>query len=67
MDKTKMYIQIETDTEEEKFRIGDKIYYQLVGNQDYVDSRIVLNIDEPYTVRLWIDNDCVNPIPEIRI
>ena len=67
MDKTKMYIQIETDTEEEKFRIGDKIHNQLAGNQDYVDCRIVLNIDEPYMIRLWIDNDCVNPIPEIRI
>lgn len=50
-----------------KIRIGDKIHNQLVGNQDYVDCRIVLNIDEPYMVSLWIDNNCVNPIPEIRI
>lgn len=63
----KLYIQIETSTEEEKLRIGNKIHNQLVGNKDYIDCNIVLNIDEPYTVRLWIYDDCVNPIPEIRI
>jgi len=60
------YIRIEASTEEEKARVGEKIHEQLVGNKDYVDSRIVLNIAQPLTVQLWILDGCEN-IPEICI
>ncbi len=66
MDDCKLYIKIEVSTEEEKFKIGNKIHEQLVGNKDYVDSNIVLNIDEPLTVQLWFFDVCEN-IPEICI
>ena len=66
MNGHKLYIKIEASTEEEKFKIGNKIHEQLVGNKDYIDSNIVLNIEQPLTVRLWIYDECED-IPEIRI
>lgn len=66
MNGCKLYIRIKASTEEEKFRIGDKIHEQLVGNKDYIDSNIVLNIEQPLTVRLWVHDECEN-IPEIHI
>lgn len=62
----KKYIQIEVQTEEEKKVIGTKIHEQLIGNQDYIDSNIILNIDEPYMVRLWFFKECEN-VPSITI
>lgn len=37
-------IIIKTASPEEEFRIAEKIHNQLVGNQDYIDCNIVLNI-----------------------
>ena len=62
----KMYIQIEVQSEDEKKEIGNKIHKQLMGNQDYIDSNILLNIDEPYTIRLWIFKECKS-VPSITI
>lgn len=67
MEGVKRYIRIEAQTEEEKFDIGNKIHDQLVGNKDYIDSNIVLNIDiEPCTVLIWICDECEN-VPQIVI
>lgn len=30
------------------------LHRQLVGNPDYVHNEIVLNIDEPNTINLWV-------------
>lgn len=63
----KYFIQIETATEDEKVKLGNKIHEQLVGNKDYIDSNIVLNIDlHPRMVQVWIFDEC-HDIPEIRI
>lgn len=62
----KRFIEITCLDDEDKMAIGKKFHDQLVGNQDYVDCSIILNIDEPNKVRLWIYDD-VEDIPEIRI
>lgn len=62
----KRYIAIDCGSVEEKMKLGNSIHNQLAGNQDYIDSNIVLNLDEPYTVQLWFFKDCEN-IPPITI
>lgn len=66
MDDCIKYIAIECETVEAKKELGQKIHEQLRGNQDYVDTNILLNIDEPLTVQLWFFKECKN-IPEITI
>lgn len=62
----KMHITIRTVDASEQTRIGNSIHHQLVGNQDYIDSNIVLNIDEPNEVNLYIFKECKN-VPDIVI
>lgn len=52
--------------ESEKKQLAEKIHKQLVGNQDYIESSILLNCDFPETIMIWIFNECEN-IPEITI
>ena len=40
----KRMVIIKTQTKEEEFRIAEKIHNQLVGNSDYIESRICLNM-----------------------
>ena len=65
-DKLKMAIRIEVPDNDRRYEIGNAIHEQLVGNQDYIDSNIVLNIEEPRTVKLYIFEECEN-IPKITI
>lgn len=37
-----------------KTLVGSKIHEQLRGNPDYIDSRIVLNIDDESRVNIYI-------------
>lgn len=60
----KYIVTVQCKDEEEKLRIGNQIHRQLMGNQDYIDSRIVLNIGEPNEVNLYIDDIC-GELPEI--
>lgn len=57
-------VVIETADNEEKMRIGTSIHEQLRGNQDYIDSNIVLNVDDDCTIRLWILKAC-KEVPKI--
>ena len=60
-------VEIETQTKEECMRIGNLIHKQLCGNQDYIDSNILLNYtDSDNIVRLYIFKECKN-IPSISI
>ena len=66
-------IIIKTQDNEEEYRIANKIHEQLVGNQDYIDSRIVLNMaddrlddDTKNEVHLYIFNNSETD-PEIKI
>ena len=66
-DKTfKKAIEIECSSNEEKMRVGESIHNQLVGNEDYINNNIILNIDEDCKVILVIFNECINE-PEILI
>lgn len=66
MEKIKrIEIKIITNTEEEKMEVGNYIHKQLVGNQDYIDCNIILNIDNPCTVSLYVFEEC-KEFPAIR-
>ena len=62
----KMHITIRTTDEKEQMKIGNSIHHQLVGNQDYKNSNIVLNIDEENEVNLYIFKEC-EIVPDIVI
>lgn len=67
MDKDlKMHITIRTADEKEQLRIGNSIHHQLVGNKDYIDCNIILNIDVENEVNLYVYNKCEN-VPDIII
>lgn len=57
---------IKTDNEDDKMKIGSSIHKQLCGNQDYIDSNIVLNVDSENTVGLYI-YDCCDKVPTITL
>lgn len=54
-------INIYCGSEALKRLVGTKIHDQLKGNPDYIDSRIILNIDAAMTVTIWIDSDASIP------
>lgn len=62
----KMHITIRTINEKEQLRIGNSIHRQLVGNKDYIDCNIILNIDIKNEVNLYIYKECKN-VPDIII
>lgn len=62
----KMHVTIRTRNEKEQMRIGNSIHHQLVGNKDYIDSNIILNIDVDNEVNLYIFEEC-EVIPDIVI
>lgn len=62
----KTHITIRTIDEKEQMRIGNSIHHQLVGNKDYIDNNIVLNIDVDNEVNLYIYKECEN-VPDIII
>lgn len=66
MEELKMHISIKTINNEEKMRIGNSIHDQLVGNSDYIDSNIILNIDDENEVNLYVFKECEN-VPKIII
>ena len=43
--------------------IGNMIYEQFVGHQDYIDNEVILNIDDSNNIRIWIEKDsCKFPL-----
>lgn len=64
-DGVKRIISITCD-ESEKMAVATKIHEQLVGNQDYKDSNILLNCDRFEAVDLYIFDECTE-IPVISI
>ena len=62
----KKVITIECSDNDEKMIVGNLIHKQLVGNKDYIDNNIILNIDTDNTVNLWIFKEC-KEIPQILI
>lgn len=37
-----------------KMQVGEAIHKQLAGNEDYVNNHIILNVDEPCKVKMWV-------------
>lgn len=72
MEEIRRQIIIKTPSHEEEYRIAEKIHNQLVGNEDYIECRIVLNMsadradDTENEVHVYIFNDSKSD-PEIRI
>ena len=60
----KMKVEIQVESREEQLRIGNSIHECLVGNPDYVNNSIILNIDDPNIIRLFIFKEC-ETIPTI--
>lgn len=61
--ETKKIYTIKTKSGEEEFRIADSIHNQLVGNKDYIDCNIILNMSKDRNdntenqVNLYVFND----------
>ena len=51
-------ITIVCENEKEQERLGNHIHEQLRGNQDYIDSNIVLNIDTKNIIKLYVFEEC---------
>ena len=47
-------ITIYCESDDLKKRVGTKMHEQLRGNPDYIDSRIVLNIDDESRVCIYV-------------
>lgn len=59
------YVQIEAMDDKDLERIANSIHEQLVGNEDYINSNILLSIDVD-AVRLYFFEEC-KEIPNIII
>lgn len=64
--KLKLEIKIRTPNDAEKIMIGNHIHEQLRGNPDYINDRIVLNIEVENEVWLGIFEDCEH-MPKITL
>lgn len=62
----KMHIKITVKDDKEQSAIGNTIHEQLRDNPDYVEDRIVLNIDADNEVNLYVFDDC-DEVPTIII
>ena len=72
MQEARRVIRISTNSKEEESKVMENIHKQLVGNQDYIDNRIVLNDSSTRNdgteneVHLYIFNDSISD-PDIKI
>ena len=72
MDGLRKLIIIKTNSHEEEWEVAKKIHEQLVGNEDYIENRIILSMSTeiPYEVEnevhLYIFEDSKSN-PEITI
>lgn len=44
-------------TNKRRDELGEKLHNYLKGMQEYIDNKVVLNLDGPKTVQLWFDAD----------
>lgn len=60
------HISIKCVDDEEKMNVGNRIHMQLTGKKDYIYDNIILNIDKPCEVNVYIYKEC-EEIPTITI
>lgn len=66
MKTDRYFIEINCLTNEEKMTLGTSIHEQLVGNPNYIENRIILNVDEDKKVLIWVDDSCTE-LPIIKL
>ena len=54
----KEQITIVCENEKEQEKMGNHIHNQLHGNQDYIDSNIILNMDIRNAVNIYVFEEC---------
>ena len=59
-------VEINCASNEEKMALGTSIHEQLVGNPNYIESRIGINVDEDRKVLIWVDDSCTE-LPIINL
>lgn len=67
MDGLKMQIKVIVNDDKEQIAIANAIHEQLVGNPDYINDRIILNIDVDGETNLYFFDDMEGDIPTIVI
>ena len=67
MNGLKMQIKVIVNDDKEQLAIANAIHEQLVGNPDYINDRIVLNIDVDGETNLYFFDDMEGDIPTIVI
>lgn len=63
----RMQIKVIVNDDKEQLAIANAIHEQLVGNPDYINDRIVLNIDVDGETNLYFFDDMAGDIPTIVI
>ena len=63
----RMQIKVTVNDDKEQLAIANAIHEQLVGNPDYINDRIVLNIDVDGETNLYFFDDMEGDIPTIVI
>lgn len=59
-------ITVKCIDEKDQMAVGNYLHEQLRGNEDYINSNIVLNIDAPNEVNLYFFEEC-KKIPDLVI
>lgn len=62
--KGEIFIKVAEDSKASTSEVAEKIHQQLVGNQDYIDSRIGINRMDN-CVLVWFD-DIKGEVPELK-
>lgn len=63
----RMQIKVTVNDDKEQLAIANAIHEQLVGNPDYINDRILLNIDVDGETNLYFFDDMEGDIPTIVI
>ena len=66
MKTDRYFIEIKCGSNEEKMALGTSIHEQLVGNPNYVENNIILNVDEDKKILIWVDDSCTD-LPIINL
>lgn len=66
MTTDRYFIEINCCSNEEKMALGTSIHEQLVGNPNYIENRIILNVDEDKKILIWVDDSCTE-LPIIKL
>lgn len=66
MKTDRYFLEINCGSNEEKMALGTSIHEQLVGNPNYIENRIVLNVDEDRKILIWVGDDCTE-LPIINL